>query len=91
MNLDHDVQVGDKVFILTSNLYWVGVVKSTSFDWIVLEKASMIADTGRFHNAMISGDFSEVEPCMKDQKIRVQVGSISVMADWPHALPTQQK
>jgi hypothetical protein len=49
MDLSHDVQVGDKVFIETNTMYWVGEVAKISFDWIILVKASWVPDTGRFH------------------------------------------
>jgi hypothetical protein len=40
---------------------------------------------------MQKATLNEVEPCKKDQKVRVNVGQISTMIDWPHELPTKAK
>jgi hypothetical protein len=42
---------------------------------LVLEDAAWIADTGRFHSALLSSDFSEIEP-FPDGRVIIGRGSI---------------
>jgi len=56
------IEVGKKYLIRTVTNYFTGrVINKTDFD-IVLEDAAWIPDTGRFSDAVKSGNFTEVEP-----------------------------
>jgi|HubBroStandDraft_3_1064219.scaffolds.fasta_scaffold00043_30 hypothetical protein len=82
---------GKAVFIQTVTLYFTGkVVKVTKNDY-VLTKAAWAADTGRFSNAMETGELNEVEPYGKDQEVRVNRGGIIAVSMWKHPLPEKQK
>lgn len=80
------------VFIRTVTSYYTGEVLSESLDEIVLVKAAWIADTGRFAQAMSTGEFSEVEPYPDTHEVCVQRGSVTdIVRNWPHPLPRVQK
>jgi hypothetical protein len=55
-------QVGQKVFVRTVTNYLTGEIVSVNGDFVNLKDAAWIADTGRYADALKSGDFSEVEP-----------------------------
>ncbi len=55
-------ELGKSYFIRTVTLYQVGRVVAVSGQFVKLEDASWIADTGRFSAALKSGEFSEIEP-----------------------------
>lgn len=67
----------------------VGRVKRVIGPFVELEEASWIADTGRYHDCLKSGVFSEVEP----YPIYTGVNTASLInyAPWPHDLPREQK
>ncbi len=54
--------VGKTVFIRTVTNHYCGVVTQCVEDEVELTDASWIADDGRFHDALKSGSFNEVEP-----------------------------
>lgn len=82
-------EVGEAYLIRTVTMYYTGRVKSiTDYD-IVLSDAAWIADTGRFHDALTSGELSEVEPFVDD--VIVSRGSIVDATKWNHKLPMVQK
>lgn len=83
---------GNKVFIRTVTYHLVGevtgreTVGETTF--LVLENASWVADSGRFHVAIARGELSEVEfvgPAL------VNVAAITDAFPWRHELPTTSK
>ena len=81
-----------KVFIRTVTSHFTGEVIEETATSIVLVKAAWIADTGRFTQAMATGEFSEVEPYPDDFEVAINTGSITdVVRNWPHPLPRVQK
>ena len=82
-------QKGKSYFIRTVTYHALGVVKQeTSDGFLVLEKASWVADSGRFMQAIKSGSLNEVEP------VGVMLVAKSAIVDafpWAHALPLEQK
>ena len=87
---DHPWQVGKAYFIRTVTFYFTGrLVRVTPME-LVLEEAAWIADTGRFSDALKSGNFSEVEPYPARELI-IGRGAIvdGWLVDWP--LPKTQK
>ena len=54
---------------------------------LVLQEASWVADTGRFHEALSTGRLNEVEPFIG----AVMVGRAAIVdaTEWGHPLPTK--
>jgi hypothetical protein len=83
---------GTKVFLRTVTSYYTGEVIEASDNEIVLVRAAWIADTGRFAQAMATGEFSEVEPYPDTHEVSINRGSITdIVRNWPHRLPRTQK
>jgi hypothetical protein len=84
---------GECVFIRTVTYHLIGkiikVIKSGSKEWLVLDNASWVADSGRFTQSINDGTLNEVEPvgCV----VRVNTDSITDVFVWSHALPDKQK
>lgn len=55
-------QIGQAYFIRTVTMYYTGKLTAVFKNELVLETAAWIADTGRYFNALKSGDFNEIEP-----------------------------
>ena len=81
--------MGKTVFIRTVTMYHTGRVVDMDDKFIVLEDAAWIADTGRFSDALKSGNLSEVEPV--DGLVRVSLGAIVDVFEWSHELPREKK
>jgi len=81
---------GKSVFIRTVTSYYTGRVVRATRSYFVLDQAAWIASTGRFADAMKTGDFSEVEPYPDGCLVRVARGAIVDVTDWPHPLPRVQ-
>ena len=79
---------GEKLFIRTITMYYVGRVVKVSNKIIEMDECSWIPDTGRFHNAMKSGILNEIEPV---GKVYLNADSIIDMIPWKHDLPKDQK
>ena len=71
-------------------MYYVGRLKEVHENELVLTECSWVADTGRFHNALRNGVFSEIEPFVSEEVI-VARGALIDMCHWGHAIPTEQK
>jgi len=82
------LEIGKSYLIRTVTLYQVGRVVAVSGQFVKLEDASWIADTGRFADALKSGEFSEVEPVGESY---INLGSIIDAFPFTHKLPTVQK
>jgi len=82
-------KVGQKYLVRCVTHYQVGELVSVNDKEIVLENASWVADTGRFHDALANGEMSEVEPFTGP--VLVNRGAIVDATIWNHDLPTQQK
>jgi len=68
--------VGKPYFIRTVTHHLTGrLIKVTKLE-LVLEDAAWIADDGRFHEAIKSGNFSEVEPYPDGAQVIVGRGSL---------------
>ena len=81
--------VGEKVYIRTVTHHQTGRIKDIVGNFIVLEDAAWIADSGRWMEAINDGSLNEVEPvnCL----VRVNVESIIDVYEWNHDLPKKQK
>lgn len=83
------VEIGKSYLFRTVTHIEVGKVKSVHGNFITLEQASWIADTGRYHDCLAKGVFNEVEPY--PETTTINAASLINYAPWSHALPTEQK
>lgn len=82
-------KVGSAYFIRTVTYFATGKVKAIVGNFLVLEEAAWIADTGRFSTAMTKGILEEIEPV--DVDMYVNLNSIADAFDWKFKLPRDQK
>jgi len=80
--------IGKKFFFRTVTYHLVGKVESFIGNFAKLSKASWIADSGRFMNAIKEGKLNEVEPV---GLAFVNLNSVTDFFPWKHDLPTTQK
>lgn len=81
--------IGGKVFIRTVTLYYTGKVKAICGQFVTLENAAWIADTGMFNNFLKYGDANEIEPFESD--VHIALSSIIDITEWKNDLPQEQK
>ena len=81
-------QIGKAYFIRTVTMHLIGELSVITDKELVLKKASWIADSGRFHDALKTGKLSEVEPFIND--VIVNRESIIDATLWSHEIPTCQ-
>jgi hypothetical protein len=81
--------VGNNVFVRTVTHYTVGKIIKIDKDEIVLSNASWVADTGRWHNALKTGELTEVEPFI--DAVSISRGAIVDVTNWRHELPVHVK
>ena len=81
--------VGKCYFIRTVTYHSVGRLLAIFPEELVLEDASWVADSGRFHTALKTGQLDEVEPFI-DAAIIARGGIIDATV-WSHDLPKVQK
>lgn len=77
------------VFIKTVTMFYVGRLASENENFIFLEEAAWIADTGRFYNFLKDGKVNEVEPFV--DPIAVNKNAIIEITQWNHDLLKKQK
>lgn len=82
-------EIGENYLIRTVTMIDTGRVVAVTPQFVVLEDAAWIADTGRFADALSSATFSEVEP-FPDGQVFVAIGAI-VDACRIRSLPRDQK
>ena len=80
--------VGTKLFIRTVTYHLVGKVEKVFGNFMQLSKASWVADSGRFMNAIKNGTLNEVEPV---GDAFVNINAITDAFPWKHDLPKEQK
>lgn len=80
--------IGHQWLIRTVTYFLVGRVTKRVGPFLLLEEASWVADTGRFHDAIKKGTLSEVEPV---GPALLNVSAIVDMFPWAHKLPTDVK
>jgi hypothetical protein len=81
---------GKAYFIKTATDYFTGYCIEDGTDCL-LDQAAWIADTGRFADALRTGEFSEIEPYPDGMLVRVHAGGVVSSCLWPHKLPRAQK
>jgi hypothetical protein len=80
----HPFSVGDKVFIRTVTLYFTGKITKIYSDFITLEDAAWIVDTGSYSSFISAGIPKHVEPCL--DPVHIALGSIVDITPWRHEL-----
>src|SRR5512147_1646426 len=75
--------VGKMYFIRTVTMYYVGELVSVDDHEVVLRDAAWVADTGRFNEALRTGNISECEP-FPDGLCGVGRGAIVDASIWAH-------
>ena len=84
----YDDLIGKQFFFRTVTYHMVGKVVKIVGKFAQLEKASWIADSGRFSQAVKTGSFSEVEPV---GTCWVNLDSVTDFFPANYNLPTEQK
>lgn len=85
----HPLTVGQNYFIRTITHYYTGRLKEVVGQWLVLDDASWIADTGRFHDFLKDGKCNEYESFI--ESVMVPIASIIDVTIWKHGLFRGQK
>lgn len=82
-------KVGENYLVRTVTYFVVGTLKSIGDKELVFQNASWVCDTGRFHDALKTGSFNEVEPFLDD----VILGRDSIIdaTKWRHGISLCQK
>jgi len=86
---DLPFKIGEAYLFRTVTHIEVGRVTRIIGQFVELEEASWIADTGRYHDCLTEGVFNEIEPYPLYTGINTQ--SLINYAPWPHNLPKEQK
>ena len=83
--------VGKAYFIRTVTHYLTGkLVKVTPTELVLLD-AAWVASTGRFADAIRTGELDEVEPYPDSAVVIVGRGALIDAVRWTHPLPREQK
>ena len=82
------IEIGKSYLFRTVTHIEVGRVKSVCGDFVTLTDASWIPDTGRYHECLANGKFSEVEPY--PDTTTINMASLINFAPWNHELPKEQ-
>lgn len=82
-------EVGEKYFIRTVTYFATGRVKRIVGNFLELEDAAWVADTGRFRQAIMDGVLNEVEPV--DVPMYINLASVTDAFLWKNKLPREQK
>lgn len=80
-----DALVGKAVVIRTVTYHYIGRLAAVTPTELVLDEASWLADSGRWHQALKTGVVSEVEPY--PGRCYVSRGAVVDVSEWLHALP----
>lgn len=82
-------RIGEKYLIRTITYHVVGKLVAITESDLVLEQASWVADSGRWNDALKTGNLSEVEPFTSP--VIVSRAAIVDGTSWPHQLPIDVK
>ena len=67
----HGFEVGQKLFFRTVTYHITGEITSVDGDFVTLKDAAWIADSGRFADAIRTGEYAEVEPLPDGWRVNV--------------------
>lgn len=85
----HSFEIGKMYLIRTVTMYYVGRIKAVTDSDLVLEDAAWVADTGRFYDALKTGEVSEVEPFLDE--VIVNRGALVDATPWEKESLRKQK
>lgn len=91
LKLEYDYEVGKNYFIRTVTHILVGKLRYKTEQELILNNCSWIADTGRYHDALKTGELNEIEPYPPESLVHVNRGSFIDAVIWDHELPKLQK
>ncbi len=86
----HPYKIGENYLIRTVTMIEVGRLVAVYPQELVIEDAAWVADTGRFSNALKTGELGEIEP-YPDGPVIVGRGGVIDAPLWNHPLPRVQK
>lgn len=84
-NAELPFEIGSSYFIRTVTYHLTGRITRIAGQFLVLEDAAWIADSGRFSEAIDEGRLNEVEPV--NGLVIVNMNSITDAFNWAHELP----
>ena len=84
----YDELIGKQWFFRTVTYHCVGNVIGRMGDFLCMENASWVADSGRFMQAITNGTLNEVEPV---GPYYVNIKTVIDFFPWNHDLPKEQK
>jgi hypothetical protein len=87
----HPYRIGKNYFIRTVTHHFTGKLIKVTAKELVLENAAWIADDGRFHEALTSGQLKEIEPFPDGAEVILGRGSLIDAVEWSHELPRAVK
>ena len=90
-SMEYPFNIGGKYFIRTVTHYFTGQLVAVYDQEIVLRDVSWIANTGRYHNAMQTWSFDEVEPYPPGSPVIIGRGSIIDAYESNLLLPRETK
>ena len=85
-----DDLVGQKWFFRTVTYHMVGKVKTRLGNFLVMEKATWVADSKRFHDCIKNG-FSDEAALEPVGDAIINLDSVVDAFPWKHDLPTKQQ
>ena len=88
-------KIGENYFIRTVTYHFVGRLiekyQNGPISELIFTNCSWIAESGRYADALKSGEFSEIEPYPSSNKVSINRTAIVDGSEWKHELPTQQR
>ena len=82
-------EIGRAYFIRTATYHCTGRVKKIIGQFLILENAAWISDSGRFNEAINNGTLNEVEPVSVEMGVNIE--SIIDFFEWNHSMPKEVK
>jgi len=85
----HPYIIGQAYMICTVTRYYTGTLRQVTEHELVLEDAAWIAHTGRYNEALTTGELTSVEPI--PHPVIIGRGSVVEASHWVHDLPKKVK
>jgi hypothetical protein len=87
----HSYEKGKKYFVRTVTMAYVGRLREMTDTDMVMEECSWIPDTGKYHEFLLRGDPTEVEPYPQDIPVLINRFSVIDASEWKHNLFSKPK
>lgn len=82
----HSYEVGKNYFIRTVTMAYVGKLVGITDTDLLMEECSWIPDTGKYHEFLMNGQPTEVEPYPQDRPVGINRFSVIDFSEWKHSL-----